>query len=214
LNRLTEAQLDYLCDSVSKLFDGTLPRQLLEFRYGGSGGDASAALPGSRPASVAVATTPTTATALAAAPKTAAELEAALIAPPTVLAVLSDVGGAGSDDGTGRSSGADTGVPEPGSLRESRLSIVLTGASTPRDRPASRAVLRQRFQTIVGKCTLQLLLIQTVNDLVSPAGPDHFHALGPTRLLAIAANLERSYRFASSFNGNKSLRAALAAAGA
>ena len=207
LSHLTAAQLDNLCEAIGKLFDGTLPHQLLEYRYQET---PQTATPGGAGASGTVNDNAAAATMSA---SSVAALEAFLVVPPVVLAVLSDPKDLVSP--TTQAAGGQDSATETSSLRESRLSISLAVATSAQGgRTSSERVLRQRFQTIVAKCTLQLLLIQTVNDLVIQ-GDSHAHylALGPTRLLAIAANLERSYKFASAFNANTGLRRALATAG-
>ena len=213
LSHLTSAQLDYLCASIGKLFDGTLPHQLLEYRFPDAPAPVSASSGGA-------------AVSFEHEIVSTAALEAALVVPPLVLAVLVDPrdesGGSAGAVGVGNSQtipGAaaatlSDSATESSSMRESRLTMVPPAGSTPiPERMAANKILRARFQTIVAKCTLQLLLIQTVNDLVNQAGQDHYRALGPMRLLAISANLERSYRFANSFNSNLSLRRALSTAG-
>ena len=207
LNHMTSSQLDYLCAALHKLFDGTLPSQLLEYHAATSSADgAGAAHPGASAASAGPSAT---------VPTSVADQEAALVAPPSVLAVLVDPADESGADGPG-SAISYVSPEDVNALRERRSSssataLLLSTASAAR--PAANETLQHRFQTIVSKCTLQLLLIQTVNDLLYRRSHERYRALGPVRLLDLAKNLERSYAFANAFNRNQPLRRDLAAAG-
>ncbi|KAI8641128.1 hypothetical protein BD408DRAFT_368798 [Parasitella parasitica] len=67
---------------------------------------------------------------------------------------------------------------------------------------------RQRnFQQVIIKCVLQLMLIQTVNDLLAK---DNVYAVYPaTHLMALMGCLGRSFHFAKKFNIDNDLRMAL-----
>ena len=92
-----------------------------------------------------------------------------------------------------------------------------TAASTPTDledyRPASdlqqqpivvTAARRRFFNRIITKCVLQLLMIETVNELFSN---DTVYAQIPSpELLRLMALLKKSFLFARKFNGDKDLR--------
>ncbi|RHZ74064.1 hypothetical protein Glove_227g77 [Diversispora epigaea] len=65
----------------------------------------------------------------------------------------------------------------------------------------------QEFNQIIIKCLLQLLLIDTVNDLLS--NDLVFEPIPAVHLLIIGECLEKSYNFARKFNGDKNLRIAL-----
>ncbi|CEP17156.1 hypothetical protein [Parasitella parasitica] len=67
---------------------------------------------------------------------------------------------------------------------------------------------RQRdFQQVIIKCVLQLMLIQTVNDLLAK---DHVYSAYPaTHLMALMGCLGRSFHFAKKFNIDNDLRMAL-----
>ncbi|KAI9183149.1 guanine nucleotide exchange protein for ADP-robosylation factor [Blastocladiella emersonii ATCC 22665] len=75
-----------------------------------------------------------------------------------------------------------------------------TVAGTPEEQQA-------KFQQIIVKCVLQLLLIQTVLEVTSV---DHVYAsLQSRHLLMLVDTLEASYEFARAFNGNLELRTSL-----
>lgn len=70
--------------------------------------------------------------------------------------------------------------------------------------PAER---RQAFKQIIVKCVLQLLLIETANELLQNARV--YEAVPMTQLLRLTAALEDSYRFSRRFNADRELRTAL-----
>lgn len=57
------------------------------------------------------------------------------------------------------------------------------------------------------KCVLQLLLIETTNDLLR--NNDVYNTIPPTQLLRMMSVLDQSYQFARSFNEDKELRTGL-----
>lgn len=66
------------------------------------------------------------------------------------------------------------------------------------------AARRRDFNQIITKCVLQLLMIETVNELFSN---DSVYAQIPSgELLRLMALLQKSFEFAREFNGNKDLR--------
>ncbi|RDA92143.1 hypothetical protein CP533_5570 [Ophiocordyceps camponoti-saundersi (nom. inval.)] len=66
------------------------------------------------------------------------------------------------------------------------------------------AARRRRFNRIISRCVLQLLMIETVNELFSN---DTVYAHIPsTELLRLMALLKRSFQFARRFNEDKELR--------
>lgn len=81
-------------------------------------------------------------------------------------------------------------------------------ASNGPDDAISTAVGRRRiFKQIIVKCVLQLLLIETVRDLLE--NPQVCGDIPPELLLRLFDELEHSYQFARSFNEDKDLRTGL-----
>lgn len=77
-------------------------------------------------------------------------------------------------------------------------------------RPEGRASLTERrkiFKQIIVKCVLQLLLIETTNDLLR--NDEIYNNMPPTQLLRMMGVLDQSYQFARSFNEDKELRTGL-----
>jgi len=77
-------------------------------------------------------------------------------------------------------------------------------------RPDARASLTDRrriFKQIIVKCVLQLLLIETTNDLLR--NEEIYNIIPPTQLLRMMSVLDQSYQFARSFNEDKDLRTGL-----
>jgi brefeldin A-inhibited guanine nucleotide-exchange protein len=67
---------------------------------------------------------------------------------------------------------------------------------------------RQRqFQRVIIKCVLQLMLIQTVNDLL--AKDTVYFAYPATHLMELMSSLGKSFHFAKKFNMDNDLRMAL-----
>ena len=66
---------------------------------------------------------------------------------------------------------------------------------------------RQAFKQIIVKCVLQLLLIETSNELLR--NTEVYEAVPVPQLLRLTAALEDSYRFSRRFNADRSLRTAL-----
>jgi brefeldin A-inhibited guanine nucleotide-exchange protein len=102
--------------------------------------------------------------------------------------------------GTGMQSPTSTEPPTPGALEDYRpeekqlhqAPIVVTAAR------------RRFFNQIITKCVLQLLLIETVNELFSN---DNVYAQIPSmELLRLMALLKKSYQFAKRFNDDLDLR--------
>lgn len=82
-------------------------------------------------------------------------------------------------------------------------------------RPNARISLTERrkiFKQIIVKCVLQLLLIETTNDLLR--NNDVYDMIPPTQLLRMMSVLDQSYQFARSFNEDKELRTGLWKVGA
>jgi len=66
---------------------------------------------------------------------------------------------------------------------------------------------RRTFKQIIVKCVLQLLLIETTNDLLRNDAV--YTTIPPDQLLRLMSVLDHSYQFARSFNDNKEIRTGL-----
>lgn len=66
---------------------------------------------------------------------------------------------------------------------------------------------RRIFKQIIVKCVLQLLLIETTNELLQ--NKDVYSTIPPEHLLRLMGVLDHSYQFARMFNEDKELRTAL-----
>ena len=66
---------------------------------------------------------------------------------------------------------------------------------------------RRVFKQIIVKCVLQLLLIETLNDLLR--NDKVFTMIPPELLLQLMGALSHSYQFARMFNEDKELRTGL-----
>jgi len=66
---------------------------------------------------------------------------------------------------------------------------------------------RRIFRQIIVKCVLQLLLIETTNDLLR--NDEVYNTIPPEHLLRLMGVLDHSYQFARSFNDDKELRTGL-----
>jgi brefeldin A-inhibited guanine nucleotide-exchange protein len=75
------------------------------------------------------------------------------------------------------------------------------------DPKASLSDRRRIFKQIIVKCVLQLLLIETTNDLLR--NDDVYTAIPPEQLLRLMGVLDHSYQFARHFNEDKELRTGL-----
>jgi len=71
----------------------------------------------------------------------------------------------------------------------------------------------EEFKHMMQKCMLQLLLIQTLNELLNSPPHEAYKAMDPKFVMVAVECLERSYRFAHEFNCNIPLRKALHKAG-
>ncbi|CAE6407293.1 unnamed protein product [Rhizoctonia solani] len=63
------------------------------------------------------------------------------------------------------------------------------------------------FKDIIMKCVIQLLLIETTNDLLQ--NKEVYRTIPPDQLLKLLSVLDHSYQFARSFNADKELRTGL-----
>ena len=66
---------------------------------------------------------------------------------------------------------------------------------------------RRIFKQIIVKCVLQLLLIETTNDLLR--NENVYNTIPPEQLLKLMGVLDHSYQFARLFNEDKDLRTGL-----
>lgn len=66
---------------------------------------------------------------------------------------------------------------------------------------------RRIFRQIIVKCVLQLLLIETTNDLLR--NDEVYNTIPPEQLLRLMGVLDHSYQFARMFNEDKELRTGL-----
>jgi len=66
---------------------------------------------------------------------------------------------------------------------------------------------RRIFKQIIVKCVLQLLLIETTNDLLRNDAV--YTTIPPEQLLRLMGDLAHSYQFARMFNDDKELRTGL-----
>ena len=74
-------------------------------------------------------------------------------------------------------------------------------------RQVSLGERRRIFKQIIVKCVLQLLLIETTNDLLR--NEEVYNTIPPDHLLRLMGVLDHSYQFARSFNEDKELRTGL-----
>ncbi|KZP02486.1 hypothetical protein FIBSPDRAFT_905804, partial [Athelia psychrophila] len=72
---------------------------------------------------------------------------------------------------------------------------------------ASLSDRRRTFKQIIVKCVLQLLLIETTNDLLR--NDEVYNTIPPDHLLRLMSVLDHSYQFAREFNEDKDLRTGL-----
>lgn len=86
----------------------------------------------------------------------------------------------------------------------------LSPSSDQRPKPDEHTSLAERrriFKQIIVKCVLQLLLIETTNDLLR--NDEIYNTIPPAQLLRMMSVLDQSYQFARSFNEDKELRTGL-----
>ena len=76
----------------------------------------------------------------------------------------------------------------------------------------SASARRRIFKQIIVKCVLQLLLIETTNELLG--NEDVYNTIPPEHLLRLMGVLDHSYQFARVFNEDRELRTALWKVGA
>lgn len=106
----------------------------------------------------------------------------------------------------------DSGEPVPEGTETTSSPTIQTpdGALTVETRPRRPRPQKKEFQQIIVKCVLHLLVIQTLQEVLT-SGPEDavYRSLSSHNLFTLIDCLERSYRFAREFNGDMELRMAL-----
>ncbi|KAI0248451.1 hypothetical protein BJV78DRAFT_1235950 [Lactifluus subvellereus] len=101
----------------------------------------------------------------------------------------------------------DSSTPEP---QETNGTSTFDRGRWSSDYPRTLTTLNDRrriFKQIIVKCVLQLLLIETTNDLLR--NDEVYHTIPPEHLLRLMGVLDHSYQFARMFNEDKELRTGL-----
>jgi brefeldin A-inhibited guanine nucleotide-exchange protein len=107
----------------------------------------------------------------------------------------------------------DNGTPEPQETNDADGQAILPAPLSPTNNDNQRspkATLNDRrrvFKQIIVKCVLQLLLIETTNDLLR--NDEVYRTIPPEHLLRLMGVLDHSYQFARMFNEDKELRTGL-----
>ncbi|KAL9094225.1 MAG: hypothetical protein Q9165_003365 [Trypethelium subeluteriae] len=111
-----------------------------------------------------------------------------------------------SSRGRASSSGASK---KPSSTRDGLEDFSHPSADEPLQQPpiVVTAARRRFFNQIITKCVLQLLMIETVNELFS--NESVYTSIPSSELLRLMALLKKSYHFAKRFNGDRELRTRL-----
>ncbi|KAH9970807.1 hypothetical protein BJV74DRAFT_866467 [Russula compacta] len=108
----------------------------------------------------------------------------------------------------------DSGTPEPQETNDSDGQAIIPAPLSPTQNDSQRSSpkttlndRRRVFKQIIVKCVLQLLLIETTNDLLR--NDEVYHTIPPEHLLRLMGVLDHSYQFARMFNEDKELRTGL-----
>ncbi|KAI9450999.1 Sec7-domain-containing protein [Lactarius psammicola] len=108
----------------------------------------------------------------------------------------------------------DNGTPEPQETNDADGQAILPAPLSPTNNDNQRASpkttlndRRRVFKQIIVKCVLQLLLIETTNDLLR--NDEVYRTIPPEHLLRLMGVLDHSYQFARMFNEDKELRTGL-----
>ncbi|KAF8265707.1 hypothetical protein EI94DRAFT_1734979 [Lactarius quietus] len=108
----------------------------------------------------------------------------------------------------------DNGTPEPQETNDGDGQAILPAPLSPTNndnhRASPKTTLNDRrrvFKQIIVKCVLQLLLIETTNDLLR--NDEVYRTIPPEHLLRLMGVLDHSYQFARMFNEDKELRTGL-----
>ncbi|KAA1073441.1 guanine nucleotide exchange protein for ADP-robosylation factor [Puccinia graminis f. sp. tritici] len=108
------------------------------------------------------------------------------------------------------------GEPTPSPMADNKRFIVPTplplvaeseDRSQASEAPMTSAERKKVFRQIIVKCVLQLLLVETVNELL--CNTEVYHRIPPASMLRLLAEIDSSYRFAKKFNADKELRMGL-----
>lgn len=73
--------------------------------------------------------------------------------------------------------------------------------------PMAAGERKRVFRQIIVKCVLQLLLIETTNELLNNV--EVYELIPPAELLRLLSEIDNSYKFAKRFNADKELRMGL-----
>ncbi|KAI9509449.1 Sec7-domain-containing protein [Russula earlei] len=108
----------------------------------------------------------------------------------------------------------DSGTPEPQETNDGDGQAIIPAPLSPtqndNQRTSPKSTLNDRrrvFKQIIVKCVLQLLLIETTNDLLR--NDEVYRTIPPEHLLRLMGVLDHSYQFARMFNEDKELRTGL-----
>ncbi|KAH8982655.1 Sec7-domain-containing protein [Lactarius hatsudake] len=107
----------------------------------------------------------------------------------------------------------DSGTPEPQEMNDADGQAIIPAPLSPTNndqRASPKTTLNDRrrvFKQIIVKCVLQLLLIETTNDLLR--NDEVYRTIPPEHLLRLMGVLDHSYQFARMFNEDKELRTGL-----
>ena len=118
-------------------------------------------------------------------------------------AAKDSVGSAANSQGTTSDPPLTPGLPST----TSELEDYRPQSDTQTQAPVVTASRRKFFNKIINNCVLQLLMIETVNELFS--NETVYNRIPSSELLRLMSLLKKSYQFAKKFNGDKDLRMAL-----
>lgn len=108
------------------------------------------------------------------------------------------------------------GEPTPSPMGDNKRFIVPTplplivegeDRSQASEAPMTAAERKKVFRQIIVKCVLQLLLVETANELLCHV--EVYERIPPASMLRLLAEVDSSYRFAKRFNADKELRMGL-----
>ncbi|KNZ48298.1 hypothetical protein VP01_576g7 [Puccinia sorghi] len=108
------------------------------------------------------------------------------------------------------------GEPTPSPMGDNKRFIVPTplpliveseDRSQASEAPMTAAERKKVFRQIIVKCVLQLLLVETANELLCHV--EVYERIPPASMLRLLAEVDNSYRFAKRFNADKELRMGL-----
>ncbi|WAQ80954.1 hypothetical protein PtA15_1A292 [Puccinia triticina] len=108
------------------------------------------------------------------------------------------------------------GEPTPSPMADNKRFVVPTplpllaeseDRSQASEAPMTSAERKKVFRQIIVKCVLQLLLVETANELL--CNVEVYQRIPPASMLRLLAEVDSSYRFAKKFNADKELRMGL-----